>query len=105
MAEALARRVAGGGVQVESAGIEAADGIPATEHAVTVMAERGADIKNHRSRSVDSVDVLQFDVLVAMTPWIAERLRRLGVDAARIRSIQVEDPLLQGRRRVPEGGG
>jgi protein-tyrosine-phosphatase len=106
MAEALARRVAGCGVQVESAGIEAADGIPATEHAVTVMAERGADIKSHRSRSVESVDILQFDVVIAMTPWIADRLRRLGVDAARIRSMQVEDPYCKGvaeYRRAADG--
>ena len=96
MAEALARSIAGGGIHVESAGVEAADGMPATEHAVTVMAERGVDITSHRSRSVESVDVSQFDVVIAMTPWIADRLRRLGVDAARIRSVQVDDPYCKG---------
>lgn len=96
MAEALARSITGGSVQVESAGIEAADGMPATEHAVTVMAERGADITNHRSRSIESVDVSQFDVVVAMTPWIADRLRRIGVDPARIRSVHVDDPYCKG---------
>jgi len=96
MAEALARSITGGSVQVESAGIEAPDGMPATEHAVTAMAERGADITNHRSRSVESLDIRQFDVVVAMTPWIADRLRRLGVDPARIRSIHVDDPYCKG---------
>lgn len=96
MAEALARSITGGSVQFESAGVEAADGMPATEHAVTVMAERGADITSHRSRSVESVDVRQFDLVVAITPWIADRLQRLGVDAARIRSFHVDDPYCKG---------
>lgn len=96
MAEALARGITGGRVQIESAGIEAADGMPATAHAVSVMAERGSDITSHRARSVESVDLVQFDVVVAMTPWIADRLRRLGVDTARIRSIDVDDPYCKG---------
>jgi protein-tyrosine-phosphatase len=96
MAEAFARSMTGGDVQVESAGIEAGDGIPATEHAVTVMAERGIDITSHRSRAVESVDVLQFDLVVAMTTSIADRLLRLGVNAARLRFVQVEDPYCKG---------
>lgn len=96
MAESIARAMIGSDAQVESAGIEAADGLPATEHAVTVMAERGIDITSHRSRSVESVDVYQFDLVLAMMPWIAARLRDLGVDSGRIRSIQVEDPYCRG---------
>lgn len=96
MAEAIARSIAGGNVMLESAGIEAADGILATEHAVTVMDERGTDIRSHRSRSVESVDIARFDIVVAMTPWIADRLQRLGVDAARIRSLDVDDPYCKG---------
>lgn len=96
MAEAIARGMISGDIQVESAGIEAADEMPATEHAVTVMAERGIDLTSHRSRSVESVDVHQFDLVVAMVPWIADQLRDLGVDAGRIRSFHVEDPYCRG---------
>ena len=96
MAEALARSLIGGNFEVESAGIEAADGIPPTREAVIVMAERGADIAGHRSRSVESLDLREFDVVLAMTPWIADRLRHLGVDPARIRSMHVDDPYFKG---------
>ena len=96
MAEAIAHNISGGKVLAESAGIEAADGMPATEQAVTVMAERGADIRSHRARSVESVDISRFDIVIAMMPWIADRLRRLGVNAARVRILEVQDPYGKG---------
>lgn len=96
MAEAIARAIAGASVLVESAGTEAGEGLPATKDAVTVMSERGADITSHRSRSLESIDVSQFDLVFAMTPLIGERVRRLGVDAARIGYLEVEDPYGRG---------
>jgi len=96
MAAAMTRVLLGDDVLVESAGIEAADRLPATEHAVTVMAERGVDILGHRSRPVESLDLSQFDIVVAMTPSVASRLRHLGVEDTRIQTINVEDPYGKG---------
>lgn len=96
MAEATARVLLGDGALVESAGIEAAQGMPATDHAVTVMAERGIDITGHRSRPIESVDLSLFDLVVAMTPSVASRLRILGVEDARLQAINVEDPYGKG---------
>ncbi|WP_447973731.1 arsenate-mycothiol transferase ArsC [Nitrospira sp. Kam-Ns4a] len=50
----------------------------------------------HRSRSVESLNVRQFDVVVAMTPWIADQLQRLGVDFAPLQSVNVDDPYGKG---------
>uniref|UniRef100_A0A7C2WKH5 protein-tyrosine-phosphatase n=1 Tax=Thermorudis sp. TaxID=1969470 RepID=A0A7C2WKH5_9BACT len=40
MAAALARKVLGSEIEIQSAGIEACDGAPAAQNAVAVMAER-----------------------------------------------------------------
>jgi protein-tyrosine phosphatase len=96
MAEAIVRRMAGRTVRVESAGLEAAEGMPPTAHAVAVMSERGANIRRHRSRSVQSVDLSQYDVVIAMKPWITDGLRKLGVKTPQVFSLDVDDPYGKG---------
>lgn len=96
MAEGIARNILGAGAAVESAGVEAGEDMPATQHALAVMAERGIDISDHRSRPVESVNLSLFDVVIAMTSSIAETLRRLGVEPARVQSIDVDDPYCKG---------
>jgi len=96
MAQAIGRALWGPTVSVESAGIEAGHNDPATKHAVATMAEMGIDIKGHRSRSVQSLDLSRFDLVIAMTPRIGETLVQLGVDVARIRSVDVGDPYGRG---------
>jgi protein-tyrosine-phosphatase len=73
MAEALAQARFGDRVAAESAGITPVyDG--ATLEAEAAMEERGLDISDHRSRSVFDLDLEEFDLVVALTPYIRARL-------------------------------
>lgn len=69
MAEGLLRfRAHSTGVEanVSSAGLYPG-GAPATEHAVSVLADRGIDIAGHVSRRLDRTLVDQADLILAMT--------------------------------------
>ena len=52
--------------RVESAGVWASDGVPATENARTAMEERGLDIQEHRSRVVSAKMLSEFDLILTM---------------------------------------
>ncbi len=52
--------------RVESAGVWAAEGLPATENAKTAMEERGLDIQEHRSRVVSAKMLSEFDLILTM---------------------------------------
>jgi len=92
MAAALARRVLGTSSAVESCGVTAVDGAPAARHAITVMGEKGLDIGSHAARGIDSLDVSSFDVVVALDPDVARRLRHRGVDTNRLVELNIADP-------------
>ncbi|HYV21002.1 MAG TPA: low molecular weight protein arginine phosphatase [Verrucomicrobiae bacterium] len=96
MAAALAQAYLGDGARVESAGTAANDGDPATADAVEVMGERDLDIASHRSRPVRSLDLGRYDLIVAVTPSIAEFLRRQGGARSAIEVIDIPDPLGRG---------
>lgn len=96
MAEAIARQILGAAANVESAGIDVCDGASATQDAIAVMAERGLDIRDHRSRGIDTVDATAFDLVVAMTPAIAHSLRSIGVDPSAIIELDISDPYGKG---------
>jgi protein-tyrosine-phosphatase len=53
--------------QVSSAGVWAVDDHPASEHAVTVMAERGVDISAHIAHTVNAADVGEADLILVMS--------------------------------------
>lgn len=73
MAEWLANHTLPG-VRAESAGFRR--GEPMTRHSVTLLRERaGIDASSHVSRNVAEVAAEQFDVIVAIHPYIAARLR------------------------------
>lgn len=89
MAESIAREMFGQEVEVESAGLEAWDGEPASTHAVQVMQERALDLSKHYSRRItlemmDRADYIipmtkgQEQVLLAKYPVYAHKIRRLG---------------------------
>jgi protein-tyrosine-phosphatase len=61
--------------RVSSAGTWAADGIPASEHGVAVMQERGLDTSFHRSRGVTRALLAEADLVLTMTAGHAESLR------------------------------
>jgi protein-tyrosine phosphatase len=85
---ALAER--GVAATVMSAGTGAGSGEPASAHAVTAMRERGLDLRAHRSRNVADADPAAADLVLALTPAHAARLRALGVPAARLRVVAAE---------------
>jgi protein-tyrosine phosphatase len=58
----------------ESAGLLAAEGLPASEHAVTAAAELGADISAHRSRRLTPQIAERADVIVALGAYHAQVL-------------------------------
>jgi protein-tyrosine-phosphatase len=63
--------------RVESAGVWAYGGAPATGHAQTVVAERGLDLSKHRSQSTSPQLVMQFDLFVVMEEAHRVELRTL----------------------------
>ena len=93
MAAALARDLFGEMVRVESAGVDAGGGEAATRLAVDAMRERGIDISGHRSRDVEDLDVKGYDLIVAMTEYIADDLRRrFDVSKGNLLAWNVDDP-------------
>lgn len=96
MAAALAQQLLGSTARVESAGTAADSGSAATPDAVEVMKERGLKIESHRSRSVHAVNLGRYDLIVALTPSIAEFLRRHAGGRSRIEMMDVPDPLGRG---------
>lgn len=70
MAEALLQREAdrlGLPVSVSSAGLAAFSGDPASEHAVSVMAELGVDLSGHRARAVTPCLLEENDCVICMS--------------------------------------
>jgi protein-tyrosine-phosphatase len=93
MAQALASRVLGGTAIVDSAGIDADTGAPANSKAIVVMEKYGLDIKGHRSKDVEDLDLGAFDIIVAMKSWIARILvSEYGADPARLKELDIDDP-------------
>ena len=94
MAEALARSLVAHRLGIEpdavlahgfgfaSAGLYAADGEPASEHAVAALAEAGLELQGHASRSLDAEAVARADRIFCMTEGHRDRLLALAPDAA-----------------------
>ncbi|MDQ2650180.1 MAG: low molecular weight phosphatase family protein [Actinomycetota bacterium] len=68
-------RLAGVDATVSSAGLYPS-GAPATDHAVTVMGERGLDLTAHESRRVDASIIGRADLVLGMT---REHVREVAV--------------------------
>ncbi len=79
MAEGLARQILGELAEVSSAG---SDPAPVNPHAVEAMAEIGIDITGQYSKSVDTIEVSELDLVVTLCaeevcPTLPGRVRRL----------------------------
>jgi protein-tyrosine-phosphatase len=72
------------------------DGASATKDAVRAMKERGLDISGHRSRSFRTVNLDNFDLLVALTPAIGQDLQRAGVEVSKVAALNIPDPYNKG---------
>ena len=76
MAEALAREVIPVGWEVSSAGLHASVGASPTTEAVLAASELGADISDHKVRSMTDALAFSATLLVGMTAAHAAELRR-----------------------------
>ncbi|MFQ6099727.1 MAG: low molecular weight protein arginine phosphatase [Anaerolineae bacterium] len=70
----LARDDAGRDWQVGSAGTWTTDGRPASAHAIAEMAQRGIDLRAHRSRNVTRNMMAEADLVLAMARYHVEAL-------------------------------
>jgi protein-tyrosine phosphatase len=87
-------------VTVASAGTAAADGEPASAHAVACMASRGLDLDSHRSRNLGDLDLDGYDRFLCMTSSHAAALRSRGIPAAKLEVVHAA----QGGVPDPFGG-
>lgn len=55
------------GIEIISAGTAAADGGPATIHAINVMQEEGLDLSEHKSKRLTSSIINEADLILTMT--------------------------------------
>ncbi|MEI7837307.1 MAG: L-threonylcarbamoyladenylate synthase [Planctomycetota bacterium] len=96
MAAGLAAAMtAGGGVTVESAGLDAWPGEPAADNAVRAVAELGGNIAGHTSQIVTSQLIRGADMIFCMTAGHAAQLRRMepeGPDRVKLLDDQRDIP-------------
>jgi protein-tyrosine-phosphatase len=60
---------------VMSAGVWAADGQPASQNAIAVMAERGIDITDHIAHTITANDVAEAELILVMGQEHAQMIR------------------------------
>lgn len=89
MAEGLAKKILGPGVDVSSAGMGAWVGQPASDQALTVMKTQGIELSSHHARQVNPLLLQEADWIIPMTkeqetrlgaryPEYIGKIRRLG---------------------------
>jgi len=81
MSAALAGRALGRKWIVESAGIGASEGEPASPQAVAVMLRRGVDLKGHKARRLTRLMLEETDVVVTMTLTQRDTVVQLSPEA------------------------
>jgi protein-tyrosine-phosphatase len=90
LAEYLARRRYPN-VVFQSAGISPGS-VKDAENAVYTLKNLGIDASNHRPRSIETVDLAQFDRIIAMDKSIGAWLIQQGVDKAKLLIWKIRDP-------------
>lgn len=83
MAEALAKRVLGATVYIDSVGVRAGELDP---FATAVMAEIGIDIARHQPKSFDDLEDTSYDLIVTLSPEAQHR----AVELTRTMDCEVE---------------
>jgi len=102
MAAALAKKVVGGAIEAESAGVD--PGFSVTREAVCVMAHEFAlDISNHEPRALDAVVPEHFDYIITLDPYVRKRfLEQFPSLSGKVMSWDVDDPFGQGMQKYSE---
>ena len=106
IAEALLRHHLGAQFRVESAGLQAPEGVPAHREALRIMAARGLDISSHVSRQVTPemalnahlilvMDQFQVDWCTALVPSARGRIFLLGHWQTPA-PLEIVDPFMRG---------
>lgn len=90
------------GVRVVSAGTGANPGSPAAALAVSTLASRGIDIRDHRSAGLTADLVRRSDLILGMEPQHLDRVRELVPEAAGRAHLITEQGA--GVNRNPGGG-
>lgn len=84
-------------IEVASAGTAALAGDPAAAHAVTVLGERGIDLRDHRSRRLTSYDIDTVDLILTMTEGHKRTVLELAPEAAgRVFTVKEAAALARG---------
>lgn len=106
MAAAMFKQMVGDDWRVESAGIRAVDGMPATAEAQQEMASRGLNLSKHRARTVTEEMIHTFDLILTMEEGQKEALRvEFPLEAGKIYTLMgmsgltgdVVDPIGKGK--------
>jgi protein-tyrosine-phosphatase len=94
LAEYIARRNFGSLVEPSSAGLKPGTAEDAENAIYTLESLMGVDARGHVPRDVRTVDVECEDLVVAMTPQIADQVRQLfpRLPVERLVSWQIKDP-------------
>ena len=90
-------------VVVESAGLRATPGLPAAVRTFSAADAAGLDIRGHRSKRIDDVDVASFDAVIVMDrlqqfevarrfPAAARKTYLLGACLPRFTRVEIDDP-------------
>ncbi|MFN2490447.1 MAG: low molecular weight protein arginine phosphatase [Actinomycetota bacterium] len=90
-------------IEVVSAGTMAGPGSPASPHAVTVLADRGVDLSEHRSRPLTRAEVLTADLVIAMERAHVREVTRLAPEAAE-KVLLLNELADMDTRRLPDAG-
>jgi len=94
------------GVRVESCGVSAWDGSPATPEAVEVMREQGLDISGHVARKMSRRIIDSADLVVGMSSEHRDAVRRIARPAAgRAFTLKELVHLLDSAGPPPRGAG
>lgn len=77
------RRVPDGlNITIESAGVAAYEGAPASDQTLDVLRERGIDLRSHRSRVLTPQMIDRADIVLTMTPSHAQAAMQIAPDSA-----------------------
>jgi protein-tyrosine-phosphatase len=89
---------------VQSAGVAAWDGTPASEGSYLVALERGLDLSGHRARMLTADQVRDADLILTMSEAHARRVAELGGEQ-KVYALAdyAGDP--EGRRDIPDPMG
>ena len=79
-------------VQVSSAGIATADGLPASIHSVAIAARDGVDLSSHCSSRATAERVRAADLVLVMERVHLDAVRALGADPARSHLLSAWPP-------------